>query len=90
VSIVLGDFNGDGKLDIAVADQQGNAVSVLLGNGNGSFRNPRLKYPTGAFPTSVTAGDFNWRWETDLAVSDGNGNTISILWGRATAPSWGR
>ena len=35
--VTLGDFNGDGKLDLAVANEEGNTVSILLGNGDGSF-----------------------------------------------------
>ena len=34
----MGDFNGDGKIDLAVANEGSNTVSVLLGNGNGTFR----------------------------------------------------
>src|SRR5207237_49413 len=36
-SLTLGDFNGDGRLDLATANSTGNSVAVLLGNGDGSF-----------------------------------------------------
>ncbi len=42
-AIVMGDFNGDGITDVATANRSGDTVSVLLGNGDGSFRAaPRL------------------------------------------------
>jgi hypothetical protein len=82
VAIVLADFNGDGNLDIAVAEQgnPGNAVSILLGNGKGAFTS-HVEYATGATPTAVTVGDFNGDGTLDLAVSVGNGNAITVLWG---------
>ncbi len=45
-SVVTGDFNGDGRLDIATADQADNTVSVLLGNGDGTFQAP-VSFVTG-------------------------------------------
>jgi hypothetical protein len=80
VWVALADFNGDGDLDIAVADQQGNTVSILMGKGNGGFAT-HVEYPTAAFPTAVAIADFNGDGKLDLAVSAGNGNTVSILWG---------
>ena len=38
ISVTVGDFNGDGKADLAVANGDSNNVSVLLGNGNGTFQ----------------------------------------------------
>ena len=64
VSVAVGDFNGDGKLDLAVANYgdyfhgSGSGVSVLLGNGNGTFQ-PAQSFPAGINPTSVAVGDFN-------------------------------
>jgi hypothetical protein len=80
VSIALADFNGDGNLDIVTADQQGNTISILLGNGTGIF-SKHVEYPTGLFPTCVAVGDFNGDGTTDVAVSNGDGNTITVLWG---------
>src|SRR5215469_3747037 len=45
-SIDVGDFNGDGKLDLAVANAGDNRVNILLGNGNGSFQ-PAVSFPAG-------------------------------------------
>src|SRR5262245_11661097 len=58
VSVAVGDFNADGKLDLAVANGLAGNVSVLLGNGNGTFQ-AALNYAAGSFPASVAVGDVN-------------------------------
>src|SRR5207249_4766670 len=56
-SVVAGDFNGDGKLDLVVACER--SLSILLGKGDGTFQS-HVDYATGnGFPESVTVGDFN-------------------------------
>ena len=80
-SITAGDFNGDGKLDLAVANAGSNDVTILLGLGNGSFRAP-VNIPVGNGPTSVMTADFNADGKADLAVTNGGSNTVSILLGR--------
>src|SRR5262249_31065027 len=50
-SVAVGDFNGDGHLDLAVANGSSGTVSVLLGNGDGAF-GPSVDYATGRFPPS--------------------------------------
>ncbi len=45
-SIATGDFTGDGKLDLAIANANGSSVSVLLGNGDGTFQ-PQVTYAVG-------------------------------------------
>jgi hypothetical protein len=57
-SVAVGDFNGDGIPDLAVANFSSNTVSVLRGNGDGSFQ-PAVNYPAGTGPGSVAVGDFN-------------------------------
>jgi VCBS repeat-containing protein len=79
-SVAVGDFNGDGKPDLAVANEFSNDVSVLLGGSSGSFGNA-TSYPTGDFPDSVAVGDFNRDGHPDLAVANGNANTVSVLLG---------
>jgi len=82
---VTGDFNGDGKLDIAVIT--GSGVSVLLGNGNGTFGAPTL-FAINGFPVHLIAGDFNQDGLMDLAVtvaasniSTGSPGVVAILLG---------
>ena len=77
--VAVGDFDGDGKADLAVADQNGE-VSVLLRNGNGSFQ-AAVGYPVGSVSTSVAVGDFNGDGKADLAVADGAGDTVNVLLG---------
>src|SRR5205085_8067448 len=57
-AVLTADFNGDGKLDLAVVNNGSNTVSVLLGNANGAFQ-PAQNFATGPGPLSVAVGDFN-------------------------------
>jgi FG-GAP-like repeat/Abnormal spindle-like microcephaly-assoc'd, ASPM-SPD-2-Hydin len=80
--IASGDFDGDGKLDVAVSGFFGSAnqVDILLGNGDGSFRADGF-YPVSLAPLSVVAGHFNADKKVDLAVGNLEGNSISVLLG---------
>jgi VCBS repeat-containing protein len=79
-SVAVGDFNGDGDPDLAVANEFSNDVSVLLGGSSGGFGSA-TSYPTGDFADSVAVGDFNRDGHPDLAVANGNANTVSVLLG---------
>jgi len=79
IAIVTGDFNGDGKLDLAVANLNSNNVSILLGNGDGTFA-PASASPISVHaPTGIGAGDFNGDGKLDLAVSSWGGNNAYNL-----------
>jgi FG-GAP-like repeat/FG-GAP repeat len=80
-SVAVGDFNGDGKPDLAVANWITDTVSVLLGRGDGTFQ-PAVTYGAGPFPESVAVGDFNGDGKPDLAVANGNSDTVSVLLGK--------
>ena len=59
-SVAIGDFNGDGKRDVVVANLGASTVSILLGNGNGTFAaKADFGTGTGSNPASVAVGDFN-------------------------------
>ena len=76
--IAAADFDGDGNLDIVVADHGnnfddplygGNVVSVQYGNGDGTFRN-WTEFKAGSFPNSVAVGDFNNDGHPDIVVAN--------------------
>jgi len=77
-SVAVGDFNSDGRLDLATADEGLHKASVLLGNGDGTFQS-HVDYQTGNDSRQVAAGDFNGDGRLDLAISSGQG--VSILLG---------
>ena len=77
-AVVTGDFNGDGRPDLAVANSSSNSVSILLGNANGTFQAAR-NIATGIGPISVAVGDFNKDGKLDLAT--GNALDVSVLLG---------
>jgi type II secretory pathway component GspD/PulD (secretin) len=76
--------NSSGIIDLAVANQVDNTVSILLGNGDGTFTaapSSPLMLPSGSSPTSIAVGDFNKDGYSDLAVVNMAANTISIFLG---------
>ena len=78
--VAVGDFNGDGILDLAVANWSDNTVSVLLGNSDGTFQ-AQVSYATDTSPCSLAVGDFNGDGKLDLAVANTNSSTVSVLLG---------
>jgi hypothetical protein len=82
LALAVGDFNHDGKPDLAVANRSSSDVSILLNNGDGSFQKA-ANYRLGVFPSFVATGDFNGDHLLDLAVAGGGGNnSVSILLGK--------
>ena len=87
-SVAVGDFNGDGKPDLAVANRGGDifyspvTVSVVLGIGDGSFAATPKVVGVGANPSSVAVRDFNGDKIPDLAVADAGSNTVTVLKGK--------
>ncbi len=78
VAIVAANFNGDTILDLAVANRDGTSVSVLLGNGDGTFGPPIIS-PSNSGQQSMVAADFDGDGNTDLAV--GGYYRVTILLG---------
>ena len=98
LTLVTGDFNGDGKLDLALMtssiiglvsamNNTKDAVLMLLGKGDGTFT-PSVTYPVGPFADMIAAGDFNGDGKPDLAVVNASGgatdtsSTIGLLFGK--------
>jgi photosystem II stability/assembly factor-like uncharacterized protein len=82
-SAAVADFNGDGVADLATGNAGSDSVSVLLGNGDGTFRLPQV-LAAGRVPWSVAAADFNGDRAPDLAVANSGtfndpANTVSVL-----------
>src|SRR5262249_54442341 len=67
-----GDFNGDGKLDLALASRADNTAAVFLGTGSGGFQAP-VRYPTGPAPAAVVAEDVNGDGQLDLVTANATG-----------------
>jgi hypothetical protein len=78
--VAVEDLTGTGVLDLAVTNFLSNTVSVLLGNGDGTFR-PAVNYPVGGAPTAVVVGDFTGDGIPDLATANAVDNTVSVLVG---------
>ena len=79
--LVLADVNGDGILDAITANNDGlnGTVSVLIGNGDGTFQ-PAITLPAGANPVDVAVADMNHDGKMDLVVANAVVNTVSILY----------
>jgi len=79
--LAIEDFDEDGHLDLAFANNGGDYVSILLGRGDGSFQEAR-DYGVGTEPEDVATGDFNEDGHQDLAVANIFSGDVSILLGR--------
>lgn len=78
--VAVGDFDGDGKPDLAVANRDAMEISILLGNGDGTFQRA-VSYPTKGVPNSIAVGDFNGDGRLDLALGHAGATEISIMLG---------
>ena len=83
VGIVAGDFDADGNLDLATANLNDNTVSVVLGNGDGSF-GFATGFAAGGMPRGIAAADFDGDGILDLAVTNVTTPTVSILRGNGS------
>jgi uncharacterized protein (TIGR03437 family) len=76
--LVAGDFNLDGRLDLAVANTGSNSISIFLGLGNGTFLSPQ-DFTVGSSPTWIGVVDLNADGKPDLLVANSASNSLSVL-----------
>ena len=79
-TLAVGDFNHDGNLDVVALNSSDNTVSVMMGNGNGTFQ-PLVRYSVGTYPEEVVVADFNGDGYLDIAVANSSDSKVSILLG---------
>jgi hypothetical protein len=77
VDLSVGDWNRDGAADLAVVNQSNNTVTILAGQGDGTFE-LQANYATGVSPVSLVGGDFDLDGKLDLAVTNLN-DTLSVF-----------
>jgi hypothetical protein len=80
--VLVEDVNGDGSLDLVVANEKGSSVSVLLGDGKGGFSTARgSPFPAGSNPNDLAGGDFNGDGLIDLAIANHETQHLTVLVG---------
>ncbi|MBX9603458.1 MAG: FG-GAP-like repeat-containing protein, partial [Bryobacteraceae bacterium] len=77
-SIAVADFNGDGFADLITSNVRGNSVSVLQGNGNGTFQ-AKTDYPVGPEPRGLAIADFNGDGKADIAIASSVSESVNVL-----------
>ena len=76
--LVLKDFDGDGTIDIAVANSTNNVVSVFRGRGDGTFW-ARKGFLAGVYPAALASADFDRNGQPDMVTGDYSGGTLTVL-----------
>ena len=77
-TVTSGDFSGDGKLDIAIANPGSDNVSILVNRGDGTFAGSS-SYPVGSVPVGIAQADLDQNGKPDLVTADSGSNTVSVL-----------
>ncbi len=81
-AIAVGDFNRDGKTDVAITEANSNKVAILLGRGDGSFERG-ASYTVGNGAASILASDLKGDGGLDLVTANAAANTFSVLVGKS-------
>ena len=77
--VAVGDLNGDGVPDLAVANRDSGNVTVFLGLGDGTFQLGVDFFVLGSGPSAVVLGDFNGDGRLDIATANSTSNNVSVL-----------
>jgi hypothetical protein len=81
-SVEIADMNHDGKLDLIVANERSNNVTILLGDGKGAFAAaPGSPFPAGHSPNDMALGDFNRDGRLDVAFANHEKKYLNVLLG---------
>ena len=83
-SLTAAELNGDGHIDLAVAENAFDLVSIMINDGGGNFTRI-VDVPVGNGPASVRAGDLDNDGDFDLAVSNGGSSNVTVLWNSGAA-----
>src|SRR5207245_1208094 len=84
--VAVGDFNGDGKLDLLASNWDAGTLSILPGNGDGTFQQA-VDLSVGSFPHDVAIGDVNRDGRLDVVIAHNAGlNSVSVLLGNGFRP----
>jgi hypothetical protein len=78
-AVAAGDFNSDGRLDLAATQNDGNQVMLLLRNAPNTGFSAPVQFPTGATPVAIAVGDYNGDGLADLAIANRSGDSATIL-----------
>lgn len=82
LAAAVGNFHGGGLQDVAIVNQAGGTVTILLSNGSGVFTQaPGSPVAVGSLPRFAAAGDFNGDGLQDLAVVNQGSNNVTVLLG---------
>src|SRR4029079_9060396 len=77
-AVAVGDFTSDGKIDVVTANQGSDDISLLRGNGNGTFQIP-LNLHVGGDPRGVTVAAINDDGKLDIITANHQDNTVTVL-----------
>ncbi len=78
-AVTTADIDGDGNIDAAVANSGDDDVSVLWGNGDGTFIDTGITFSVGIAPVAIAIGDINHDGKLDIITADEVGSTVSVL-----------
>ena len=83
-SVATGDIDGDGNLDLVIANNRSNDITVLLGDGNGFTFSEDRHAIGGSGPKSVALGDVDNDGALDVVTANSSSNNVSVLLGNGS------